>query len=121
MHELSITQNLLDLALRHARQSGATRITRLHLLIGGLSSVVDDSVAFYWDIISKDTLAEGAELIFKRVTARMRCLDCGQEYDIEPGTLACPHCGGVNVRPIAGTEFQLESIEIETPDAVEAS
>jgi len=121
LHELSITQNLLDLALRHARQAEATRITRLHLLIGDLSSVVDDSVAFYWDIISKDTLAEGSQLVFKRVTARMRCRDCGQEYEIEPGTLACAHCGGAHVIPIAGTEFQLESIEIETPDAVEAS
>jgi hydrogenase nickel incorporation protein HypA/HybF len=119
LHELSITQNLLDLALRHAEQAGATRITHLHLVIGDLSSVIDDSVAFYWDMISKDTLAEGAKLHFERIPARMRCNDCQQEYQIKPGELACPRCGSAQVTPCAGTEFLLNSIEIEAADTQE--
>ncbi|MFN2270088.1 MAG: hydrogenase maturation nickel metallochaperone HypA, partial [Anaerolineae bacterium] len=51
MHELSITESILKIALRHAEQAGAKRITRLNLVIGELSGVVGESVQFYWDMI----------------------------------------------------------------------
>ena len=80
MHELSITESILEIALRHARQTQALRVTGLHLVIGQLSSVVDDSVQFYWDIVSKDTIAEGARLHFRRIPSEMACLECGTRY-----------------------------------------
>lgn len=113
MHELPVTEGLLKLALQYGEQAGARRITDLHLLIGDLSSIVDDSVQFYWDIISKDTIAHGATLHFERVRTRMVCFDCNKEYIPEPGTLICPTCGGAHVQVSGGDEFRLESIEIE--------
>jgi hydrogenase nickel incorporation protein HypA/HybF len=114
MHELSITQSILEIALRHGEQAQATKITDLHLVIGQLSSVVDDSVQFYWDLIAKDTLAEGATLHFKRIPARLECQDCGQAYTLEGQQLdGCPACESIKVKVVAGQEFQLESIEIE--------
>ncbi|MGD8998651.1 MAG: hydrogenase maturation nickel metallochaperone HypA, partial [Anaerolineae bacterium] len=67
MHELSVTESLLEIALRHAARAGAARITRLNIVVGELSSIVDESVQFYWDIVSRGTMAEGAELHFERV------------------------------------------------------
>ena len=58
MHELTVTESLLELALRHAKTNDTKRINDLYLVIGQLSSIVDDSVQFYWDIIAKNTLAE---------------------------------------------------------------
>ncbi len=117
MHEMAITQSILDIALDYAERSGASRVTMLNLVIGQLSSIVDDSVQFYWDIISKDTLCEGAVLNFERIPAQMKCLDCGQTYTLSRGLEACPQCGGFHVQVIAGDEFRLESIEIS--DGVE--
>jgi len=54
MHELSITQGMLEIVLRHAQQARAQRITQIHLVIGDLSSIVDDSVQFYFDFISQE-------------------------------------------------------------------
>ena len=114
MHELSITQSILEIALRHGKQAQATKITDLHLVIGQLSSVVDDSVQFYWDMIAEGTLAEGAKLHFKRIPARLECQDCGQPYTLESNQLeGCPACESAKVKVVAGKEFQLESIEIE--------
>jgi hydrogenase nickel incorporation protein HypA/HybF len=113
MHELSVTQSLLDLALKHANQAGATKISSLNITIGDLTSIIDDSVKFYWDIIAKDTMAEGAELNFTRIDTILRCKDCSFKYSPEPGELACPECKGFQVEVISGKEFYLDSIDIE--------
>ncbi len=114
MHELSITQSILEIAVRHGQQANASRITHLHLVIGQLSSVVDESVQFYWDMIAEGTLARGAQLHFQRIPARLECLECGQVYTLDSRELeGCPACESVKVKVIAGNEFRLESIEIE--------
>ena len=83
-------------------------------MIGQLSSVVDDSVQFYWDMIAKDTIAEGANLRFNRIPARMECQECNQVYILDGNQLeGCPACESFNVKIIAGKEFRLESIEVE--------
>jgi len=116
MHELPITQSILEISLRHAQQAGAKRITDLHLVIGQLSYVVDDSVQFYWDMIAKDTIAEGARLHFQRVPAEFLCLDCSHRYPADGENLACPDCGSTHVKVASGDEFRLESIDVETAD-----
>jgi len=113
LHELSVTQNLLKLALRHADKNNASRILSMELVIGELSSVIDDSVSFYWDMISEGTIAEGAKLVFKRIPAKMECQDCGKIYLLVSGELSCPACEGAKITPIAGTEFLLNSIDVE--------
>lgn len=117
MHELPITQNILQIALQYGVQSEASRITDLYLVIGQLSSVIDESIQFYWPIISKDTLAENARLHFKRIPARLECTQCGTVYGLEDGQLTtCPECDSSQIKIIAGQEFQLESIAIEPAD-----
>jgi len=119
LHELFISQNLLQLALEHAEKVSAVRINAIDLLIGDLASVIDDSVAFHWDIISRNTIAEGAELRFNRVPAKVFCRDCVEENTLVNGQLNCPICGGTNITPTGGTEFLLQSIEVETDDSLE--
>ena len=111
---MAVTQSILDIAVQHAERSGAARVTALNLVIGQLSSIVDDSVQFYWDIISKDTLCEGAKLHFQRIPAQMICLDCGHTYTLSSGLEACPQCESFHIKVHAGEEFRLESIDIET-------
>jgi hydrogenase nickel incorporation protein HypA/HybF len=114
MHELSVTQSLLDIALRHAERASAQRITRLNMVIGELASIVDDSVRFYWDIVSRDTIAEGAELHFERIPGTLRCLGCGHTFPLNDSRdYVCPACGEGQVTAAGGDEFRLESIEVE--------
>ncbi len=113
MHELPVTESILKIALQHAAMAGAPRITNLYIVAGQLASIVDDSVQFYWDIISKDTIAEGAQLHFRRIPAEFLCLNCEQRYAPTPDELACPQCGSVRVKVVAGEEFYLEAIDVE--------
>lgn len=113
MHELPVTESLLNLAEQYAAAAEAAKVTDLYLVIGQLSSIVDDSVQFYWDIISKGTLCEGAKLHFERVPVSLLCLDCAHSYAIDGELTVCPQCGSSRVKVAAGEEFRLDSIEIE--------
>ncbi len=114
MHELPVTESLLEIALRHAQEAGARRITNLYLVIGQLASIVDDSVQFYWAILTKDTIADGATLHFRRIPTELRCQDCDHQYRLEQNDFSCPVCASVRVKVVSGEEFYLESIDIET-------
>jgi hydrogenase nickel incorporation protein HypA/HybF len=120
VHELAVTESLLEIALRHGRAAGARRVTDLYLVIGQLSTYVDDSVQFYWDFVSQGTEAEGARLHFRRVPASFTCQDCGRTYALDENQLTCPECGGSRVQLGKGDEFYLETIEVEgAPEARE--
>ena len=112
MHELSVTQSLLEIALRHGEAAGAQRIVRLNMVVGELASIVNDSVQFYWDIFSQGTPAEGAQLNFTRVPMEMTCLDCARTF-LPAGEFVCPHCASPRVIVSAGEELRVDSIDIE--------
>jgi len=117
MHELPVTQGILDLVLETARQAGAQRIVRVDLVIGDMSSIVDDSVQFYFDILSRGTPAEGAEMHFRRESAVATCPDCGHTWSVSPPLLpCCPACGGERPQVTGGKEFYVESIEVDDED-----
>lgn len=114
MHELPVTESILDISLRHAAIADANRIISVHLVIGQLASIVDDSVQFYWDILTVGTAAEGAELIFKRIETRLCCTDCNLQYIPTDSEFSCPDCGSHQVEIIAGKEFYVEAIDVES-------
>lgn len=117
MHELSVTENILDIALKHAEQANATRVTDIYITIGQLSSIVDDSVQFYWDIVSEDTICSSAKLHFKRIPAEFFCTVCQKKFSLNQELSPCPYCGSIQVRITAGEEFFLDSIEIERKES----
>jgi hydrogenase nickel incorporation protein HypA/HybF len=118
MHELPATQGILNVALEAAQQNGARRILAIDLAIGQLAGIVDDSVQFYFDILSKDTIAEGAVLRFRREPAGATCGDCGHQFAVEvPLAAVCPVCGGIRLHVSGGREFFVESIEVEDEDS----
>lgn len=113
MHELPVTQGMLSIALEHAAAAGAQKITAVNLVIGEYSGIVDDSVQFYFDFISEDTLAQGATLNFERVPAQFHCQACGQTFSLDDRRWVCPGCGEWRVEIVAGREFYVDSIEVE--------
>jgi hydrogenase nickel incorporation protein HypA/HybF len=121
MHELPITQSLLDLALEHAERAGGGRITNLYLVIGDLSGGIDDSVQVCWDIVTEGTAAAGAVLHFQRVRIEFECLDCRRPFNPGGEDYRCPVCNGPNVRLIRGNEFNLEAIDLEQEEVADGS
>lgn len=129
MHELSIAGAIRDAALRYA---GGRQVTMVSLRIGALRMVVPDSLAFYFEIVARETLCEGAALEHERVAALLRCPVCLHEWDPAPAPLAshglepgidplipyfrCPACENPRSEVVAGDELEVESIEVWEPE-----
>ncbi len=113
MHELSVTESVMDIVRRHAERAGASRVLRINLVIGELSSIVDDSVQFYFDFLSRDTIAAGAELAFRRLPVGLICGACGHRWQPRDADWTCPSCGAASARIDTGREFYVDSIEVE--------
>ena len=112
MHEYSITQSLLDLVLKQANEAGAGEVSKINLVIGEMTGVVDDSVRFYFDLLSKGTIAEGACLSLRMVPVTGRCRECGQPFPLQEASWTCPYCGNNGIDIVSGRELMVESLEI---------
>lgn len=116
MHELSVTEGLLNIITDQVKGTDVRKVCTVNLVIGDLASIVDDSVQFYFDILSKGTVAENALLAITRVTPEFRCQSCGHNFRRENHSYRCSACGGNDVKIIRGQEFYIESIEVETSE-----
>ena len=108
MHELSVSSAVVDTVLKHA---AGRRVTVVSLRIGHLRQVVPESLAFYFELVTRGTRCEGARLEQVLVPARLRCKECAREWDPQDAFFRCV-CGGVG-EVVAGDELEVESIEVE--------
>jgi len=113
MHELAITQSMLDLVLEQAGKVEAREVKRINLVIGEMSGFVGECVQFYFDFISKGTIAERAALSFKTIPTTARCRSCGKLFELREFDWTCPDCQGNSMEIISGKELFVESIEVE--------
>lgn len=113
MHELAITQNILDIVLIEAKAAQSDKITKINLVIGELSGVVSDCVQFYFDFLKKGNPAEGATIDFRLVPAELRCRDCQTNFNPQDSAWICPHCQSTRLEVISGRNCYIESIEVE--------
>ncbi len=113
MHELAITQSMFDIVLKQAEQAQAKKVTKINLVIGEMTGVVSDSVQFYLDFMTKDTIAEGAAVYITMVPAKAQCHNCHQIFELKEFDWTCPNCKGSRIEIIAGKELFVESIEVD--------
>ncbi len=114
MHELSIASAVLNTACKHARER---RVLTVGVRAGALRQVVGDSLEFYFEIVARDTVCEGAGLELTVVDARLRCSECSDEWQPSMPIFHCPHCGSAHVDVQAGEELEVDYIEVDEMEA----
>ena len=116
MHEHPITRDILKIALETARQEGADHIQAINLVVGELTSIVEESIQLHFDALSQNTIADGARLNIRREAATMTCLACGHHFEINAVfPELCPHCDSLRLNISSGLNFYVESIEVKKP------
>jgi hydrogenase nickel incorporation protein HypA/HybF len=113
MHEQSIVESLLSLALQNAENANARKIISIHLIVGDYTGVVEDAMNFYFGFLSKDTIAAGARIKYTHVPAQLRCRDCDLLFPLQKREYCCPECRGKRVEIVGGRELYIENMEVE--------
>jgi hydrogenase nickel incorporation protein HypA/HybF len=110
MHELSIAEAVIGIATAHAR---GRPVGKVELKVGHLRQVVPSALEFAFELASKDTPVEGAELAIDYVPAAGVCRRCGEESPLPDFPLRCSSCGGMDIEVIRGEELAVEALELE--------
>mgnify|MGYP000129695791 CR=1 FL=1 len=115
MHELSVTQSILEISLEYARRNRAGRILAIRLQVGEVTDFDDEWIQRYLDFVSKETIAEGAKLRLTRIPARLQCRACSFTFPLDRSTWdsQCPSCRSKDTDLISGREFLVDSLEVE--------
>ncbi len=122
MHELSIANSLVEIATQHATAAGAERVKSITLKIGALSCVHQSALEFSFELVTRDTMLEGAELVFINVPVVIYCPGCAEEMAL-PGIqrFRCPQCDTPSADIRQGRELDIECIEIVETEPTEMS
>lgn len=116
MHEMAIVQSIMDVVDQQAKMYGAQRVTKINLEFGLLTGVQPDAVRFAFEVLSKDGVAEGAELNITIIPLKAYCMDCSTEHVMERYEPFCPSCESAALQFLEGRdEMKISSIEIEDP------
>lgn len=118
MHEASVTESLVRIALEEASARGASRVRAINLVVGETTGYMAESLDFYFRAFARGTILEGAELRTAYVRPKIRCPSCGLAFERRRFSFDCPDCGAQGVMTSIGNEFYVDTIDIET-DAAE--
>lgn len=113
MHEMSLMESVLEIVEDEARKAGVTSIKAVKLIIGELSSVEPEAMAFCFEAVAQGTIIEGARLEIERVPGQGWCLDCGETVTLSERFGACPKCGNYRVQMTAGDDLRVGELEVE--------
>ncbi len=112
MHEVSLMEQTLAIAIDHARHHHASRIHHFKLRVGDLSGVVPDALSFAFEIVTQDTIAEGASLEIQKIPVTCFCHGCQQSFQPPSWVYTCPLCQELSSDIIDGQQMELTSLEI---------
>lgn len=105
-------QEAVRMAVETARAQNASRIHCLRLRVGAMSGVVPDSLRFAFDMVSQDTLAQGASLEIETVPATCWCGACQAEFVCEDYVNECPRCHELSGELRRGRELEIAAVEV---------
>lgn len=124
MHEFSVMSQLVQGVLEEAKRHNAKRVEEVVLDLGDFTMLGAEQLTFAFEVLTKETIMEGAALTVNRIPGRVKC-SCGLEKEMTPDAdsphrvvpvLECPKCGGL-AEVVEGRECVVRNIRMVVPDA----
>ena len=112
MHEYSLAQSIVDIALGVAREHGGQSIERISVDIGSMRAVCPELLVEAFAYTAEETLAKGAKLDWTETPMEFVCGQCEARYTAEELLEPCPHCGGHAGRLVSGDELIVRSVTL---------
>ncbi|HEY5562903.1 MAG TPA: hydrogenase maturation nickel metallochaperone HypA [Clostridiaceae bacterium] len=112
MHELPVTQSIINICTEEAEKNGVTKVEKINIVVGALSDIVPDSIYMYFELLVKGTILEGTILNIKKIKARILCKDCGFEEELSKRGFKCSSCNSENVKILGSSQLYIEDMEV---------
>ena len=112
MHEVSLMEQTIEIALKWAQEQDAHTIHRFKMRIGKMSGVVPSALNFAFDVVTQGTIAENATLEIETVPLICYCDSCQMDFEADDIIYQCPLCGNISYKVKSGQEIELTSLEI---------
>ena len=113
MHEVSIAQGLLDIAIDNCKKQGYKNIDLIKVKIGKASGVVPDALQFAFEALKVGTMADMAVLKIDEIPVGGFCDSCKKHFTVEEAyVLSCPLCGGSSFKLETGRELNIDEMEV---------
>ena len=122
MHEFSFAYNIFKVAEATALKYNAKRITEVLLEIGELTLIVPELLRRSFEMATKGSIAEGAELIIKMLPGKIKCRECNKVSEVTITQEAqltglqlfqCAQCSSKNTEIIEGKKANVKNIKIQ--------
>ncbi|MEJ8542767.1 hydrogenase maturation nickel metallochaperone HypA [Methanothermobacter wolfeii] len=122
MHELSMADAIVRTVIDAAEKNDAVEVLEVTVEIGQMTLLNPEQIKFMLDVLSEDTILEGARFNIEVVPVEIECT-CGYEGAVDTDELnhlapvvSCPSCGGHEFHVRAGRECNVKNIKIEKRD-----
>jgi hydrogenase nickel incorporation protein HypA/HybF len=113
MHEVSIAQGMLDIAIDNCTKQGYTRIDSIRVKVGKASGIVPDSLQFAFEALKPGTIAEKAVLTIEEIPVSGFCKKCDKKFTVEEAyIISCPMCGDTSFKVETGRELNIDEMEV---------
>jgi len=120
MHELSMADAMVKTVLDVAKENNAQEITEVTIEVGELTMLNPEQLKFMIEVLSENTLLEGAEIRIDTIPIEIECKSCdyvgaikSDELDHYVTIVNCPECQKRDLEIIKGRECTVKSIKIE--------
>jgi len=113
MHELSIAEDLSIIVLDTALHNNLKKITRVNIILGQMTQISPDSFEFAFRETVRNSIAGGAELNIEILPMKMKCMNCGSDFQPKENRFTCSLCNSNDIQMIQGKELFVKSIEGE--------
>ena len=111
MHELGIVVKVLEQVDALAEEYGASRIRRVTMEVGEVSTIVPELFTDAFDWAKKKTrFSQDAQLEMILIEGRTYCQSCGETYRTTEFGKTCPHCSGTDTYLLTGDQVVIKDI-----------
>ncbi len=110
---MSLCEGVLQVLQKEAQIQAFSRVKKVWLEIGELSSVEVEAMRFCFDVVVKDSLADGAVLEIIDVPGQAWCMQCAETVKVRQRFDECPNCGSYQLQVTAGDEMKIKELEVE--------
>ncbi|MBY5992401.1 hydrogenase maturation nickel metallochaperone HypA [Ferrimonas balearica] len=111
MHEMSLAEGILQIV--ESQAAGSPKVHSVTLSVGELAGVELESLKFCFDVVTRETSAEGASLEIESVPGSAFCFDCLAQVPLARRGDPCPRCEGYQLTVVGGDQMKVKSLEIE--------